>query len=207
MLALIVLVLVLGSVFGFLHAGFGGKPTAAVVVSVSVSPSPSPSPSPVAAVPVSAPTDTPTPEATDTSDVSAPASTDLPDNVTLRRTTGKSPIVLRPDYGMDLDDDVDTSSNWGVSDGNSYSGVYLDEGQHAIDFSRDWAPETGSAGYNTCANETAYTEGEEPLARAHKGNEFCIRTPDSRYALIQIVSASNTSLSFTATVWDPPFQQ
>jgi hypothetical protein len=148
---------------------------------------------------------------------SGPSNPELPPGVTVRRTTGSVPIKLSVGYGVDLDDN--SSPNWSVKAGpaGSSAGYGSDIvfesttglGGDGLEFDQDAAPETGKVGYATCAEETAYSSSSVALGDLESdwraGKKLCVRTTDSRYALITFISVSATELVVAATVWDPPF--
>jgi len=85
----------------------------------------------------------------------------LPDGVTVRRSTGTSPIHLRNGYSVDLDDN--TSPNWSVN-ANSRGDVGW-AGVDTLYFDSDYAREKGAVGYSTCAKETGY-QNNQPAVMA-----------------------------------------
>lgn len=128
----------------------------------------------------------------------------LPGSTTVRRTTGAVAITLRPSYSLNLDDD--TSPNWSVSAGCcGPNDIGLNSDASQVYISDDYAVETGSPGYATCAHETAYTDGAVERGSLKPGENLCVRTSEHRYALVTIVSASDQAIQFRAVVWDPPF--
>lgn len=125
----------------------------------------------------------------------------LPDGVTVRRSTGTSPVHLRNGYSVDLDDN--TSPNWSVN-ANSAGDVGW-AGVDTLYFDSDYAQEKGAVGYSTCAKETGYQNNQPAIGDLQNGEEICIRTSGNRYAVVKILSATANELDFTVTVWDPPF--
>lgn len=153
---------------------------------------------------------TPSPPSAGPSDAPGGSSPAMPSGVSVRRSTGSSPITLRPSYGVDLDDD--TSLNWSVKSGpiNSLAGYGSDVGSDAyeskLDFGEDYAVVSRLDGYSTCAEESGYTRGGIERGSLRQGEQICLRTGENRYAAIKIVSASATEIRLTATVWDPPVE-
>jgi len=135
----------------------------------------------------------------------------LPDNVSVRRTTGKNTIRLQPNYGVDLDND--SSPNWNAGNGplGSSAGygldIQLDPTYEKVDILNDSAKESAGSSYSTCAQETDYANSGWALPKLRKGDEYCVRTTEQRFALVKIISASSAQLAFTVTVWDPPYGQ
>ncbi len=140
-----------------------------------------------------------------------PTDVPLPDGVSIRRSTGPSPITLRPSYGIDLDDDI--SPNWDVHSGpiSSSAGGNSDVGfgsdSSSLDFVSDYAIVTGPAQYGTCAAETAYTSGSLERGSLRSGETVCVRTAENRYALITVEDSSDQAIRLDAVVWDPPVAQ
>ena len=193
-LAAVAVVLALGGVLAFLVGGLGGSaPTPAQAL-------PTLNAAPTAA-PVAPPAASTTPSSAASDDSAAPTAGALPAGVTERRTTDGMAITLRPSYGVDLDDD--TSPNWGVSRGSFVRDVTLSGDASEVTIDSDYALMTGSPDYAACARETAYTSGSIERGTLQSGANLCVRTTDSRFALITIVSVSEQSLQFQATVWDP----
>ena len=63
---------------------------------------------------------------------------------------------------------------------------------------------TGPPEFATCFHETAYTTPAIERKGLKSGETLCVRTNDHRLALVTIVNASEESIEFGVTVWDPP---
>jgi hypothetical protein len=124
------------------------------------------------------------------------------------------PIKLTDGYGVDFDDNV--SPNWLAHSGPAGSGAgggsdvdYGSNSATGLDFIQDAAVEPGTAGYATCAEETAYSQNsilEGDLQKDMQAHDkICVRTDQHRYALLTIISVSPAEIEFAVTVWDPPF--
>lgn len=193
-LAAVAVVLGLAGVLAFLVGGVGGPaPTPAQAL-------PTPNGAPTVA-PVAPPAASTTPSSAASGDSTAPTAGALPGGVTERRTTDGMAITLRPSYGVDLDDD--TSPNWGVSRGSFDRDVTLSSDASKVTIDNDYVVMTGSPDYAACARETGYTNGAIERGSLQAGDTICVRTGGRHFALVTIVSASEQSLQFQATVWDP----
>lgn len=122
---------------------------------------------------------------------------------TVRRTTGSQAITLRPNYGVDLDDNV--SPNWSVGQGCCNRDVGWASDASALSISDDYAVMTGTPDYTACAQETGYTDGGIERGNLQVGESLCVRTSGHRYALVTIDDVSDQGVQFRTTVWDPPF--
>jgi hypothetical protein len=174
--------------------GRGGQDGPAPAPGPVAAPTPPPAPPAVRVAPSSGSVATPRESA-------VAGSAPLPGGVTVRRATDAVPITLRPSYGVDLDDDV--SSNWSVGTGCCNRDVGFRSDGSALNIDNDHAVVTGSPDYETCANETAYSNESIERGSLQPGETICVRTGGGRFALITIVGASEQAVQFRATVWDP----
>ena len=180
------------ALLGVLAFAFGGSTPTPLV------PDPIPNPQPTSRV---VPTTTATrsaPATTRAEGTAAPLA-----GATVRRTTGTQAITLRPNYGVDLDDNV--SPNWSVGQGCCNRDVGWASNASQLYISNDYAVMTGTPDYAACAQETGYTDGSIERGNLQVGENLCVRTSGHRYALVTIDDVSDQGVQFRATVWDPPF--
>jgi hypothetical protein len=128
-------------------------------------------------------------------------------SVTVRRSTGKNPLVLSDRYYADLDS---TDPSWDVHPDETgdfdigFYGYNQGAGLRAGGNS-DLAVVSGSANYDTCLKATSYESEIEPIT---PGSKICVRTSDQRFAFITVdkLSLADTpeSIELSVVVWDPP---
>jgi hypothetical protein len=126
----------------------------------------------------------------------------LPDNVTVRRSTGPGLITLRPSDGVDLDDV--TSPTWNIGAGCCGHDVGFAADASRLSIDSGHAVATGPLEFATCLHETAYTNSAIEGRSLRPGDTICVRTDGHRFALVTIVDVSEQAVEFGATVWDPP---
>jgi Domain of unknown function (DUF1707) len=126
----------------------------------------------------------------------------LPDSATVRRSTGPGLITLRPSDGVDLDDPASPTWNVGTGCCGRDVGFAADASRLSIDAGH--VVVTGPLAFTTCFHETGYTNSAIERSGLQPGQTICVRTDGHRLALVTIVSASERSVEFGATVWDPP---
>jgi len=126
----------------------------------------------------------------------------LPDDTTVRRTTGPGTITLRPSDGVDLDDV--TSPTWDLGTGCCGRDVGFGADASRVSLDGGHAVVIGSPEFATCFEEDAYTNSAIERGGLRPGDTLCVRTDGHRLALVTIVDVSEQAVEFGATVWDPP---
>ena len=126
----------------------------------------------------------------------------LPDDTTVRRTTGPGTITLRPSDGVDLDDV--TSPTWDLGTGCCGRDVGFGVDASRVSLDGGHAVVSGSLEFATCFEEDAYTNSAIERGGLRPGDTLCVRTDRHRLALVTIVDVSEQAVEFGATVWDPP---
>lgn len=139
----------------------------------------------------------------------ATSAADAPDSArsvietTVRRETGRDPLVLTAGYGVDLDS---KNPDWGVSDAilrvetdisvSNYSdGLHIDRRSNEVDI----GSVSGGPDYATCERLTAYHDS----ILLKDDDRYCVRTTGGRYAHLTVLRAEYP-VTLQVTVWDPP---